>query len=308
MWCTSPDPSRKIRLLLTTADKFWCEDENEGYYGEAHSWTPTLRAILAGTRDTTKQSPLSALRAHEDALIRNIYAGVANEWAKHVKLTIPAPLVGNTVAGEHTTMRFTHGRHPPGGANSYDVLSRLSSSSGASTGFEDGFVAFSKCGQVEFPEPAGRNGNMMPFILGDKDSLPDDLECYYTLIENFPCMVEDVGNMAYLTVHESYVGPDDSTQQQRSGLHIESAGLVGSTQRNSSNTVTTSTTMASSFMPAKEHYWGMGMLYGPDRYKAGIYIVSSVSDACEVWDALIDKRVPTICARLPDARICSTKM
>jgi hypothetical protein len=54
---------------------------------------------------------------------------------------------------------------------------------------------------------------MMPFILGSKDSLPDDLMCYYPLIEQCPYMADEIGKVGYLTVHESYI--DTGSAQRR---------------------------------------------------------------------------------------------
>lgn len=39
-----------------------------------------------------------------------------------------------------------------------------------------GYVAFAPCGEVEFPEPGDRNVNMLPFVFGDIDSLPLELQ------------------------------------------------------------------------------------------------------------------------------------
>jgi hypothetical protein len=145
----------------------------------------------------------------------------------------------------------------------------------------DGFVAFSKCGVVEFPEPAERNVNMMPFIFGNKSSLPDDLQCYHELIEQCPYMRDEIGKVGYLTVHESYV--DVGKAQRREGLHIESPGVFCDDEPN-----------AAAFSPGVEHPWGQGVFLGPDRYEGGIYMASSVSNTSEVWDALVDKNVSGI--------------
>ena len=65
--------------------------------------------------------------------------------------------------------------------------------------------------------------SMMPFILGDRESLPSYLTCYFLLIEQCPYMKDDLGKVGYLTVHESYV--DVGEAQRREGLHIESPGI-----------------------------------------------------------------------------------
>lgn len=155
----------------------------------------------------------------------------------------------------------------------------MEDASTTSSGFDDGFVAFARCGSVDFPEPAGRNVNMMPFIFGDNDSLPSYLQNYFPLIEKCPYMKGDVGKVGYLTAHESYVNVGDA--QRREGLHIESPGFFS----DESNT---------SFTPGVEHPWGIGVFFGPDQFDGGIFMASSVEDTSEVWDALVNCRVSGI--------------
>jgi hypothetical protein len=260
--------AQRINLLPTTAEMFY---DN---HLEPFCWGPTLKALLAGTRDKEDKSPLVLLRAHETTLVRHIYSYVSNQWARHVRLTIPAALVGRT-NGADTMLRFDHGRD---GQNFYrrELLRGVSATS--YSGVDNGFVSFSRCGFVlEFPEPAGRNVNMMPFRLGDKSSLPDDLQSYHELIEKCPYMEDEIGKVGYLTVHECYV--DVGEAQRREGLHIESPGVFSDDPN------------ASAFTPGVEHRWGMGVFFGPDRYEGGIYMASSVSNTSEVWDALVDKTV-----------------
>jgi hypothetical protein len=49
---------------------------------------------------------------------------------------------------------------------------------------------FARVGNVEFPEPDDQNVNMMPLIFGHNDSLPDDLQCYFHLIEQATSILE----------------------------------------------------------------------------------------------------------------------
>jgi len=268
------DP-RKIAMLPATAEEYF-SDELEKFGWERH-----LKAVLCGTRD--EHSPLKILREHEQTVIREIYSYVANKWACHVKLTIPAALVGQCFArgDKNTLLRFNAGRRN-GGWERRVHLNDVTDVplNCTSNGFDDGFVAFARCGYVEFPEPTGRKVNMMPFIFGSKESLPDNLQCYHKLIEQCPYMSEEIGNIGYLTVHESYV--DATKAQRREGLHIESPGIF---QDASGET---------SFQPAQEHPWGCGIMYGPDLYEGGIFMASSVSNTSGVWDALVDKDCPGI--------------
>jgi hypothetical protein len=88
---------------------------------------------------------------------------------------------------------------------------------------------FASRGNVKFPPPRDIDVNMMPFVLGDIDSLPPELQHYWPLIKQ--CDVaqshndfNQVGAVAYLTIHESAVQPSHS--QRRGGLHTESPGTL----------------------------------------------------------------------------------
>lgn len=64
-------------------------------------------------------------------------------------------------------MQFNHGRC--GRENIRNREIKPSGTSPTSSGFENGYVAFSRCGEVlVFPEPVGRNVNMMPSSLVTK--------------------------------------------------------------------------------------------------------------------------------------------
>eukprot|EP00980_Cylindrotheca_fusiformis_P007918 scaffold1696_cov166-Cylindrotheca_fusiformis.AAC.4 len=254
-----------MEMLPATAEDFFEEVANFG-------WEGVLKLLLTGTRD--KNSPLHIFRDHETTLVREMYSYISNQWARHVKLTIPAALVGQ--CGEDTLLRFINGRQDEMWRSS-EILDSVPV---VSDGFDNGFVAFSRCGYVDFPEPAGRNVNMMPFIFGDKESLPDDLQCYYPLIQQCPYMADDTGEVGYLTVHESYV--DAGNAQRREGLHIESPGVFSDDPD------------AAAFTPGLEHQWGAGVFFGPDRYEGGIFMASSVANTSEVWDALVNKNAPGI--------------
>jgi len=258
----------QIRILPATARSFF-EEQLQPFV-----WKGALEVIFAGTRD--EESPLALLQKHESTLVRDIFSYISNQWAEHVKLTLPASLVGRT--SDDSLMKFQTGRS----RENRNCFNRtlLAKYSGKSNGFENGFVSFAKCGRVEFPEPANRNVNMMPFIFGDIKSLPDDLQCYFPLIEQCPYMADERGKVGYLTVHESYI--DVGQTQRREGLHIESPGFFNDDPN------------AASFTPGVEHPWGMGVFFGPDRYEGGIFMASSVADTSEVWDALVDNRVPGI--------------
>jgi hypothetical protein len=260
--------SRKLSLLPTSAREFYKEEIKSGRKSLVE-WNPVTRTVLTGIRSAT--SSLSLLQDHETTLGRAIISMIPHPHLDNVRLTIPAGLVGN---GYGSRMRFTHGRER-GNDFRRELFRDTKTESNAQN---DGYVAFSRCGVVEFPAPTSRKVNMMPFILGDKQSLPDDLQSYWGMIEACPYVQEEVGKIAYLTVHESYV--DTNKSQRRGGLHIESPGFFADDVH------------AESFHPGVEHPWGMGVFFSPDKYEGGIYIASNRSDTTEVWDALVDSSVP----------------
>mmetsp|Transcript_14552 Transcript_14552/g.22760 ORF Transcript_14552/g.22760 Transcript_14552/m.22760 type:complete len:395 (-) Transcript_14552:497-1681(-) len=275
---TKEADARQINRLPSRATSFY-----EGF--EFFGWGPTLRELLVGTRD--ESSELQKLRGHEDTLLRHIFSYVAAEWGQHVTLTIPASCVGRlAIAGDKKGMcRFNRGREDPVWQERelVDSLPIVSSSSDMLDESEiKGFVSFAVCGKIEFPVPADRNVNMLPFIFGNKESLPQDLQCYYDCIENCPYLQEEIGKVGYLTIHECYV--DTGKAQRREGLHIETPGAF--TDKSSSI-----------FSPGREHRWGLGMFYEPDMYDGGIYMASNVSNTSEIFDALVDKEVDGIVDR-----------
>ena len=155
-------------------------------------------------------------------------------------------------------------------------------------------VAFAHVEDVLFPDPAGRHVNMMPFILGDKSSLPDELAAYWPMIQTcVETLVNDQGAkvagrrrhltnsenewkssaIGYLTIHES----DDvakGSSQRRPGLHTEGfvrepcdAGVV----------------VHEPFW----HGWGFGRCIGKGRFQGGIFMASNVNTSCRVYNTLV---------------------
>lgn len=73
--------------------------------------------------------------------------------------------------------------------------------------------------RVVFPDPNGININMMPFIIGDDESIPEDYRHYCPILHR--CAVDDyeIGKVGYLSIMESYVKGGSS--QRRPGVHTE---------------------------------------------------------------------------------------
>mmetsp|Transcript_25425 Transcript_25425/g.31328 ORF Transcript_25425/g.31328 Transcript_25425/m.31328 type:complete len:382 (+) Transcript_25425:119-1264(+) len=226
-------------------------------------WTTNLKVLLEGVHDNN--SSLHVLNGLENTIIRRIVA-FASDYAKHVKLTLPAKLVGSL--GKNQLIKFVSRENA-----SYVMAQDLTSSSGD-------YVSCAVCGKINFPPPHDHNVNMMPFILGNKNSLPSYLQQYFDCIAECPISKKEYGKVCYLTVHESFV--HGGIAQRREGLHIETPGIVISSEE------------SVSFTPGLEHSWGGGHFFQPDVYEGGIYFASNMTNTSVVYDALVDKSVPGI--------------
>ena len=223
---------------------------------EPYGWDGSLLYLFMGAHDA--DSILSLFRGVEETILRAIYSFVAHEFADRVTLTIPSHLVANF---QGAVCSIPYGK---GGA-CFEISEEQRST---------GYVAFAPCGTVAFPDPADRNVNMLPFIFGDRSSLPQDLQCYYgTVIEKCPYPKHETSKVGYFTVHESYV--EGGKAQRRDGLRVKTPGLLRDED-------------SGLFYACSEHRWGQGVYFEPDRYEGGIYMASSVGNTSEVWDALVD--------------------
>lgn len=238
-----------------------------------YGWTPTLRELLIGIYDHSTNSSLHKLRGYEDTILRNIYSYLCSEFEEHVSLTLPATNVGKF--GNDEIIRFIGSRS--------EEMPRFSAMPNllALSKFPMDYVSWTTCGKITFPRPNNRNVNMMPFIYGDPESLPEDLRCYSHCIGACTISISEKGKVFYLTVHESCVKADRT--QRREGLHIEAPGVFPLSGQN-----------APEFSPGREHHWGGGHFYGPDHYEGGIYFASSVGNTSRIYDAIVDKSIPGI--------------
>ena len=234
-----------ICRLPAVASEYWTRELG------LRGWTPTLREFLTGiclheVNNSQGTCYLSLLRGQENTLGRKIYSFLLPpEFAKYVKLTIPATHVGRL--RDSTMVRYNGGIHTLGRSQE-DIEGQTSTKST----YPSDFVAWTTCGKIDFPPPKNRNVNMMPFIFGDMSSLPIDLRCFAKCIKACPVSPSDIGKVFYLTVQETYVDPEST--QRREGLHIEAPGTLleeGSP----------------AFSPGPEHHWGIGIFYGPDEYE-----------------------------------------
>lgn len=115
--------------------------------------------------------------------------------------------------------------------------------------------AYECVGAAEFPKYRGGIAvNMMPFVYGDRDSIPRELHGYLPIVDR--CARLERGKVAYLTIDESAVTAGRS--QRRAGAHTD-------------GTRTTA--------------WGGGP-WGGKATDGGIYMASS-DGSCRVWDAIV---------------------
>jgi hypothetical protein len=104
---------------------------------------------------------------------------------------------------------------------------------------------------------------MMPFIMGDHLSVPEEFDDYIPLIEACNLESEQIGKVGYLSVAESAVCIEMS--QRRPGIHTDKHQGAG-------------------------NGWGGGWGRGNPgaARRDGIYMASTVSNSCRAWDVHIE--------------------
>ena len=115
---------------------------------------------------------------------------------------------------------------------------------------------YQEVSRINFPQFNGLMINMMPVIVGDIDSLPDELKSYHSIINQTRL---EQGSLAYLTVRESII--TSNAPQSRGGIHVEAPKL---------------------------NAWGGGA-WGGISFDKGVYMAST-DGACNVWDELAHDR------------------
>lgn len=128
---------------------------------------------------------------------------------------------------------------------------------------------YHKVTTINLPKPTDININMMPFIMGDVNSLPEEYKQYQHILD--ACQVDEaeLGKVGYLTIQENFVKADNS--QRRGGIHTEKH---------------------------PERSWGGGNPWGGGTPKpwggspwgglGGLYMLSNISNSCTVWDEHIE--------------------
>lgn len=129
-------------------------------------------------------------------------------------------------------------------------------------------------GTIQFPKFTGIKCNMMPFIQGDPNSLPDIYKPYSDIIEaNFL----EQGKKGLLTIDESFVESGKSQRGYNSAgikrnVHVE----VGHVD--------------------KMYCWGRGSWGGKRNTilddNTMVLIANSISDTCRLWDVIEKSYTP----------------
>ena len=151
------------------------------------------------------------------------------------------------------------------------------------------------CSSVNFPKPSGLNINMMPFVMWDsfeKCRLPEYLKSYWEeLIQKCPIGNSDIGRIGYLTIHESFV--DENTSQRRPGIHTEKPGKVILLRKVRKGKDKSDMAEGGGFSYLKHEFygvWGLGGMWRVNtELEGGIFMASTVSKSCRIWDCQITK-------------------
>ena len=88
-----------------------------------------------------------------------------------------------------------------------------------------GGVYASTVGRLAFPKPTGININMMPIVMGVSESIPKEYHAYIPLLLACPIARAEWGQVGYLTIQESVV-EEEGSSQRRGGIHTETPGLL----------------------------------------------------------------------------------
>lgn len=127
--------------------------------------------------------------------------------------------------------------------------------------------------EVILPKSTGVSVNMMPFILGDLNSVPENLRQYDEIIQM--CKFGSrKGEVAYLTIDERPV--ISGLSQRRGGPHTEAGAIsFGGAVRGSFGSGLGSLG------------WGGGS-WGGASPDAGLYMLNNQENTCQIWDESVE--------------------
>jgi len=129
--------------------------------------------------------------------------------------------------------------------------------------------AMVRLGAVQFPDPQDVNINMMPFIIGSMETIPEEYQQYWPMIQKCKCLQLQHGRVGYLTIHESPVQKGEA--QRRPGLHVETHCVM----RHGGSTRVC-------------HHWGLGQSADGINLGDGIYMASTVAHSTRMWDVKLE--------------------
>jgi len=142
-----------------------------------------------------------------------------------------------------------------------------------------------KIADVTFPKFTGVQINMMPIIMGDAQSIPEEYREYASMVDT--CDTEQIGKVGYLTIDESVV---KNGFHRRGGIHVESPGLLphevfleAKNWQECKDSWQTGAVGATGDWGARTS-WGGGRSNPGTLRDGGIYMASNVADSCVIWD------------------------
>lgn len=131
---------------------------------------------------------------------------------------------------------------------------------------------------IKFPEFSGLKCDMMPFIQGYSDSLPETFQAYADIIENYYI---EKGELGHLTIHESYVEAGKS--QRGYNYHNASRNVHIEVGRFRGKAVWGGFLKENKLVNRWGNSWGASPLVTLDD-DTEILIANSIDDTCRVWD------------------------
>lgn len=124
--------------------------------------------------------------------------------------------------------------------------------------------------RIEFPEFTGIRCLMMPFIQGDKNSLPNEYQSYSSIVKNNYFQKGEIG---YLTIDESYVEANTSQRgygkNNNRNVHIE-VGRINNINK---------------WGGSSSNGWG-GKYNVLLEDNTEVLITNNISNTCRIWDVL----------------------
>lgn len=150
--------------------------------------------------------------------MEHIFSMICPKFGNHVTLTLPAYAIGLPRARFSGTELLKYGE-------CYEVgrFVRMVSSDDLCKDpcgkILQGLVSYVSVKTIDqFPEPMDRNVNMLPFVFGDKSSLPENYKCYHDLIEQCPYMEDEICKVGASWMRRKLA------HRTEDGIHIETPG------------------------------------------------------------------------------------